>query len=168
MEEDLSQKYVDKITLEYLGGQVPKIQEETVQKTVDPKMVSFYKKRLYGAIKQHLNDLIKHPANIEQPEDILASYIDAKMKAFRIDDFADLQEYDISDTGLDTPMVDTGIVDTSIDDIDAMLYKKKDINCTLDDFVIKKTIVTAMAPNYPKEKDLMAKNFRYKGIKKRM
>jgi len=167
MEEDLSQKYVDKITLEYLGGQVPKIQEETMQKTVDPKMVSFYKKRLYGAIKQHLNDLIKHPANIEQPEDILASYIDAKMKAFRIDDFADLQEYDISDTGLDT-VTDTGL-DTATDtNIDAMLYKKKDINCTLDDFVIKKTIVTAMAPNYPKEKDLMAKNFRYKGIKKRM
>ena len=55
--------------------------------------------------------------------------------------------------------------DVNILDVNSILYNNKPEPIpTLDDFVIKKKIITA--PNYPRQKNIMNKNFRYKGVKK--
>jgi hypothetical protein len=157
-----SQAYVDKITLEYLGINMPN-DLHTEQISIETEYVNFYKKRLYAAIKQHINALLKSPdgTNISSTDSILTTYIEKKIKEFRIDDFADLQNTDLSNSDNTDNVTD----DVNILDVNSILYNNKPEPIpTLDDFVIKKKIITA--PNYPRQKNIMNKNFRYKGVKK--
>lgn len=164
-----TQKYIDKITLEYLGTNI-KDEDEGEILQIDTSQVNFYKKRLYAAIKQHINALIKSPDNQKNlqssTDSILREYIDKKIKEFRIEDFADLQMNDLSNSDIINANLE-GIEDVNMKDPNTLLYNNPEQKTsTLDDFVIKKTIKTALAPNYPQEKDIMSKKFRYKGVKK--
>jgi len=163
-----SQNYIDKLTIEYLSSSSychNDISASSVD--IDPDHIVFYKKRLYAAIKQHINGLIKKlpTTNKDTHDCILTAYIEKKIKAFRIDDFADLQNTDLSNSNIDE--LPSNYVD-DIDDPNKLLYNDtKQTTSTLDDFVIIKTVKTANAPIYPKEKNIMNKNFRYKGVKKK-
>tara|TARA_Y100000768_G_scaffold2261_1_gene1688 strand:+ start:11580 stop:12104 length:525 start_codon:yes stop_codon:yes gene_type:complete len=170
-----SQEYINKITLEYLGGTIQQDSEKALIQ-IDTAQINFYKKRLYAAIKQHINALIKShndgPVQYSSSDCILTEYIDKKIKEFRIDDFADLQIDDLRINDIsNSNVIESGlesIADDNILDPNRLLYNNPEQNnSTLDDFVIKKTIITAVAPKYPQEKDIMSKKFRYKGVKKR-
>ena len=107
--------------------------------------------------------MLKSPdgTNISSTDSILTTYIEKKIKEFRIDDFADLQNTDLSNSDNTVNVTD----DVNILDVNSLLYNNQPEPIpTLDDFVIKKTIITA--PNYPRQKNIMNKNFRYKGVKK--
>jgi len=162
-----SQEYLHKITMEYLGTSLHKGDVHDVVE-IDVSYVNFYKKRLYAAVKQHINLLTRGKnAEIDSNDSLLSEYIDKKIKEFRIDDFADLQTIDLSNSIVASSQLDE-IDDSNMTDPNSLLYNNSDTNSsTLDDFVIKKTIKTALAPNFPQQKDIMSKTFRYKGIKKR-
>lgn len=161
-----SQEYVNKITLEYLGSN-HQVEPHSDQLIIESELVNFYKKRLYAGIKHHINMLTKpQDGSVKTNTDcILTEYIDKKINEFRIDDFADLQKKDLSDNNLVNSEHDTNT--SNLKDPNVLLYNQPNVSPTLDDFVIKKTISTAYGANYPKEKNLMNKNFRYKGVKKR-
>lgn len=162
-----SQKYIDKLTIQYLSSGTYVSDEISCNNNIniDPQQLTFYKKRLYAAVKQHINGLIKNTDDKSNNDCILTAYIEKKIKEFRIDDFADLQNSDLSNTNLDE--IGSNYVD-DLTDPNTLLYNNSSQTIpTLDDFVIIKTVKTANAPIYPKEKDIMNKNFRYKGIKKK-